>query len=61
MVTSLIVCTVGIWLPFSPFAHALGFTPLPSLYWLILVGMLVSYLVLTHIMKIWFHRRFGLD
>jgi magnesium-transporting ATPase (P-type) len=26
-----------------------------------LVAMLVMYLVLTHLMKVWFHRRFGLD
>lgn len=32
MLTSLTICGVGIWLPFSPFAHALGFMPLPHLY-----------------------------
>jgi P-type Mg2+ transporter len=61
MLTSLAICTIGIWLPFSPFAHALGFTALPPLYWLILAGMLVAYLALTHVMKNWFHRRFGLN
>jgi Mg2+-importing ATPase len=61
MLTSLAICAIGIWLPFSPLAHALGFTPLPPLYWLILAGMLAAYLVLTHVMKIWFHRRFGLN
>ena len=61
MLTSLAICTIGIWLPFSPFAHALGFTSLPPLYWLILAGMLAAYLALTHVMKIWFYRRFGLS
>jgi P-type Mg2+ transporter len=61
MLTSFIICAVGIWLPFSPFAQALGFTPLPPLYWLILVAMLVCYVTLTHVMKSWFHRRFGLS
>ena len=61
MLTSLAICTLGIWLPFSPFAHALGFTSLPPLYWLILAGMLAAYLALTHVMKIWFYRRFGLS
>jgi Mg2+-importing ATPase len=61
MLTSLTICAVGIWLPLSPFARALGFTPLPHLYWPIVGLMLVVYLSLTHFMKTWFHRRFGLD
>jgi Mg2+-importing ATPase len=61
LLTSLTICIIGIWLPFSPFAHALGFTPLPPRYWLILAAMLTAYLVLTHVMKSWFHRRFGLN
>jgi Mg2+-importing ATPase len=59
--TSLIICTIGIWLPFSPFAHALGFTPLPPLYFALVAAMLVAYLSLTHFVKTWFHRRFGVD
>jgi P-type Mg2+ transporter len=59
--TSLAVCVVGIWLPYSTFAPALGFEHLPTLYWPILAAMLLAYLALTHLMKIWFHRRFGLD
>lgn len=61
LATSLIVCAVGIWLPFSPFGAALGFVRLPALYWPLLAVMIVAYLALTHLMKIWFHRRFGLD
>jgi P-type Mg2+ transporter len=61
MFTSLVICTIGVWLPYSPFAHALGFTPLPALYWPIVTALLIGYLVLTHSMKRWFHRRFGLD
>jgi len=59
--TSLIICTVGIWLPFSPFARALGFTSLPVQYWPIVALMLLAYLSLTHFVKLWFHRRYGLD
>jgi len=61
LATSLAVCALGIWLPFSPFAAALGFQRLPALYWPILAAMIVTYLVLTHLMKVWFHRRFGID
>ena len=61
ILTSLMICAIGLWLPVSPFAAALGFTPLPALYWPILAAMLATYLVLTHFMKTWFHRRFGLN
>jgi len=61
MLTSLGVCAIGALLPYSPFAGALGFVPLPPLFWPILALMVLAYLALTHIMKVWFHRRFGLD
>jgi P-type Mg2+ transporter len=61
MVTSASICAIGIWLPTSPFAPALGLTALPGAYWPVLGVMLPSYLALTHVMKSWFHRRFGLD
>ncbi|HJS89401.1 MAG TPA: magnesium-translocating P-type ATPase [Steroidobacteraceae bacterium] len=61
MLTSLGVCAVGAILPYSPFAGALGFVPLPPLFWPILALMVLAYLALTHVMKVWFHRRFGLD
>jgi len=61
ILTSLTICLVGLWLPVSPFAAALGFTPLPAAFWPLLAAMLATYLVLTHIMKTWFHRRFGLN
>jgi Mg2+-importing ATPase len=61
MLMSLGVCAVGALLPYSPFAGALGFVPLPPLFWPILALMVLAYLALTHVMKVWFHRRFGLD
>jgi P-type Mg2+ transporter len=61
LLTGLATCSVGIWLPYSPFRSALGFVHLPALYWPLLAAMLVTYLILTHLMKMWFHRRFGLD
>jgi Mg2+-importing ATPase len=37
----------------------LGLVPLPPLYWLLLLGMLVAYVLLTQVIKTWFVRRFG--
>jgi Mg2+-importing ATPase len=58
--TTIIICVVGITLPFSWAGGALGFVPLPGLYWPLVATMLVSYAVLTHLVKVWFVRRWGM-
>jgi Mg2+-importing ATPase len=57
--TSIIIVAVGAWLTVSPLATMLGFVALPPLYWLILAGLLVCYVLLTQVVKTWFYRRFG--
>ena len=59
--TTLSICLLGIWLPFSPFADVLGFTRLPQSYWAALLAILVAYLVLTQLVKSWVVRRFGFN
>jgi len=51
------VAIVGIWLPFSPFAPALGFVKLPPLYWALLFGTLSLYVLLTQSVKMWLLKR----
>jgi hypothetical protein len=50
---------VGCWLTVSPLANTLGFVRLPPLYWLPLAIMLLGYVALTQVVKVWFVRRFG--
>lgn len=45
LLTSLAVLAVGVWLPYSPLASALGFVALPGAYWIWLLGIIVAYLV----------------
>ena len=59
IVTSIVIVTAGALLTVSPLADALGFVPLPSLYWLLLAIILVCYVALTQLIKSWFYRRFG--
>jgi P-type Mg2+ transporter len=59
--TTIIIAAIGITLPFSWLGGFLGFVPLPPTYWIALCFILVSYVVLTHFMKTWFIRRFGLS
>jgi Mg2+-importing ATPase len=61
LATSLIVAAAGIVIPVTPFGAALGFVPLPWLYWPALAAMLLGYVALAHLVKTWFVRRFGLN
>ena len=60
IVTTLLVCAAGITLPFTWAGGALGFVPLPLLYWPLLAAMLLSYAILTHLVKVWFVHRWGI-
>jgi Mg2+-importing ATPase len=55
--TTLIIMLIGAYLPFSSLSAALGFVPLPRLYWLLLVLTLVCYLALTQLVKVWLLRK----
>ena len=61
LVTTLIVMGIGAALPYSQFADYFGFVPLPAIYWAWIAGFLVTYSVLTHYVKVWFHGKYGID
>ena len=56
-VTTAIIMAIGAWLPYSPIAHSLGFTPLPPLYWPLIILTLFCYVVLTQGVKAWLIRK----
>ena len=49
--TTLAIVVVGLALPYTPFAAALGFTRLPALYFVFLVPATLTYLALVEIVK----------
>ena len=55
--TTLFIMAIGAWLPYSPLARALGFVPLPPLFWLFLVLTLLCYVGLTQVVKMWLIRK----
>jgi len=59
--TTALIMGIGCWLPYSPFAHWLGFAPLPPVFFVWMLAFLVTYGVLTHLVKSWFIKRFGAD
>jgi Mg2+-importing ATPase len=58
---TLLIMATGAALPYTPLARFLGFVPLPAVYWAWIAGFLVAYCILTHLVKSWFFRRFGVD
>ncbi|WP_411124335.1 magnesium-translocating P-type ATPase [Streptomyces sp. x-19] len=54
-----LVMGVGLWLPFSPLAGALGMQALPLAYFPWLAATLAAYCLLTQGVKGWYIRRFG--
>jgi Mg2+-importing ATPase len=56
VLTTAVVMLIGIWLPNSPIGPALGFQPLPHLYWPLVVLTLLCYTLLTQLVKGWLLR-----
>jgi Mg2+-importing ATPase len=61
LITTVVICIIGAYLPYSALAPALQMTPLPSIFWLYLAIILVVYLGLTQMVKAYLIRRFGFD
>ncbi len=57
LIATLAVVLVGLLIPYSPVAGALGFRALPWTFLVILIGMAATYLGLAEIGKAYFYRR----
>lgn len=55
---TLLIITIGIIIPFSPFGAAIGLQALPLSYFPWLIGILLSYCILTQLVKNWYIKRF---
>ena len=53
-----LIMAVGIAIPFTSFGSSIGLEPLPLAYFPWLVGILLSYCILTQLMKEWYMKRF---
>jgi P-type Mg2+ transporter len=61
LATTLVVMGLASVLPYSPLGRTLGLVPLPGSYWLWIGATLLAYSVLTHWVKTWFIRTYGVD
>ena len=60
ILTTVLICAVGGVIPYTGLGATLGFVPLPPLYWALVMAMIAAYAVLTHLVKSWFVRRWGM-
>ena len=58
---TLVIMAIGIYIPYSWLAPQLGLVPLPAMYFAWLIAILLSYAALTHVVKMWFVRRYGFN
>jgi len=58
-ITSLAVVAAAAALPFTPMGAYFGFVALPPLFFLILLGMVLGYLLAVELVKRWFYQRFA--
>jgi Mg2+-importing ATPase len=56
---TVVICCIGIVLPFTWAGSQLGFVPLPWPYFPLVLCLLLSYATLTHLVKVWFVRKWG--
>ena len=59
--TTMAVCAVGMWLPFSSLAHGFSMVPVPMSFLLVMPFIMVGYITLTQWAKSRLTRRFGLN
>ena len=57
--TTALVMGLGIVIPFTSFGHSLGMVPLPGIFFVWLVFILLAYAALAQVVKTWFIRRYG--
>ena len=60
ILTTVVIVAIGGAIPYTPLGAMLGFVPLPGLYWVCVTAMMLAYATLTHFVKMWFVRRWGM-
>jgi len=61
MFTSLYIVTIALFLPFIPLGKHFGFVAMPASYFLALSIIVISYLLLVHVVKTWFIKKYGYE
>jgi Mg2+-importing ATPase len=60
ILTTVVIVAIGGTIPYTIVGAGLGFQPLPWLFWVLVSAMMLAYAVMTHFVKAWFVRRWGM-
>lgn len=58
LLSTFVIMAIGIYIPYSYVGHSMGLSSLPGNYFYWLIAILLSYCVLTQVVKGWFIRRY---
>ncbi len=58
MVTTIIIIALGVYLPFSNIGQSVDLIPLPNSYFIYLILTLLSYCIVTQLVKTWYIKKF---
>ncbi len=58
LITTAVIITIGIIIPFTPIGHSIGLVSLPISYFIWLILILLSYCLFTQVVKNWYISRF---
>jgi len=62
LLTTGVIMIIGAALPYVPGLGAyFGLVPLPAIFWAWIAAFLFLYMALTHTVKVWFFRKYGID
>jgi Mg2+-importing ATPase len=61
LTSTAIIMALGILVPYTPLGDKIGMTPLPLSFYPFLVATLLTYAVLTQIVKNWYVKKYGFD
>lgn len=56
--STILIVAVACILPFTPLGSLFGFVPLPALFYAVLAGLVISYLVIVELVKRWFYKKY---
>ncbi|NMA96281.1 MAG: magnesium-translocating P-type ATPase, partial [Clostridiales bacterium] len=54
MIMTVIIMALGVYIPFSPLGLSVGFEPLPMAYFPWMIGIVLSYCIITQFTKMWY-------
>ena len=59
LLTTAAIMAIGIYIPYSYIGQSIGLVPLPAAFFYWLTGILLSYCLLTQVVKMWFIKRYN--